>query len=357
MYLAFGDDRRFEGPLGDKDQPAAIAVEARASDVRDDDRARSKRASFRRSRSGPASARGAGTPASAARNTALKTMKQPSLFDLPSASRRRRAGSGRRATFAVDPANDVVLEASAGTGKTRVLVDRYVRLIEVGRRSAAHPRDHVHAQSGRRDARARARRAAAPRGRRRAGRRREWRALRDRIADIQISTIDAFCFGLLREFPLEADVEPGFDIADETEMGRFANEAMDLALRAARGLILKDDETLRLLFARVKLPVLRERRRPAARSPPRRAAGRRRLRQTSRGDRRRPPQAASAFVARLRASLRRARRSGPRSSTMDRPARRSSGGSRADLCDLDDVRRRTIRRGFSSCAAGSSATS
>ena len=32
MYLAFGDDRKFDGPLGDRDQPAAIAVEARASD-------------------------------------------------------------------------------------------------------------------------------------------------------------------------------------------------------------------------------------------------------------------------------------------------------------------------------------
>ena len=83
----------------------------------------------------------------------------------------------------------------------------------------------------------------------------DWRALRDRIADIQISTIDAFCFSLLREFPLEAGVEPGFDVADETEMGRFSREAMDLALRAVRGLVV-DDDALRLLFARVKLPVL-----------------------------------------------------------------------------------------------------
>ena len=85
--------------------------------------------------------------------------------------------------------------------------------------------------------------------------RERWRALRDRVVDIQISTIDAFCFGLLREFPLEAGVEPGFDVADETEMGRFGREAMDLAMRACRGL-LADDEALRLLFARVKLPVL-----------------------------------------------------------------------------------------------------
>ena len=116
------------------------------------------------------------------------------------------------------------------------------------RRSAEHPRDHVHAQGRGRDARARAR-GAAPGGRRRPDRRQRWRALRNHIADIQISTIDAFCFGLLREFPLEADVEPGFDIADETEMARFAAEAMDRTLRAIRGRSGADDESLRLLLA------------------------------------------------------------------------------------------------------------
>ena len=38
----------------------------------------------------------------------------------------------RARRLAVDPARNVALEASAGTGKTRVLVDRYVRLLEVG---------------------------------------------------------------------------------------------------------------------------------------------------------------------------------------------------------------------------------
>src|SRR5207248_4881026 len=35
-------------------------------------------------------------------------------------------------TYAVNPAENVVLEASAGTGKTRVLVDRYVNLLAAG---------------------------------------------------------------------------------------------------------------------------------------------------------------------------------------------------------------------------------
>ncbi|PHQ82042.1 MAG: hypothetical protein COB65_09465, partial [Thalassobium sp.] len=37
-----------------------------------------------------------------------------------------------------------------------------------------------------------------------------WRHLRDRLGDVTISTIDAFCLSLLREFPLQADLDPGF---------------------------------------------------------------------------------------------------------------------------------------------------
>jgi ATP-dependent helicase/nuclease subunit A len=179
---------------------------------------------------------------------------QPSLFDAVVDDPRPPDQAAR--DFAVDPANDVVLEASAGTGKTRVLVDRYVRLIDAGvdprhilavtftRKAAAEMRDRILAALRQRaadDARLAER----------------WRELRERIGDIQISTIDAFCFSLLREFPLEAGVDPAFEIADETEMARFGREALDLTLRAARGLITAD-ENVRLLFARVKLGPLRD---------------------------------------------------------------------------------------------------
>src|SRR5262245_18282019 len=42
------------------------------------------------------------------------------------------SADARARRLAVDPAHNVALEASAGTGKTRVLVDRYVRLLEAG---------------------------------------------------------------------------------------------------------------------------------------------------------------------------------------------------------------------------------
>src|SRR3954454_23319279 len=84
-----------------------------------------------------------------------------------------------------------------------------------------------------------------------------WAALRDRLADIQISTIDAFCLSLLREFPLEADLDPGFTMADETEVLRLIDEGLDRALRACRG-IAATDPAVALLFAQLGEPRLRE---------------------------------------------------------------------------------------------------
>ena len=61
-----------------------------------------------------------------------------------------------------------------------------------------------------------------------------WNAIRDRLADIQISTIDAFCLSVLREFPLEADLDPGFGMADETEVPRLVDQSTKLLARLER---------------------------------------------------------------------------------------------------------------------------
>ena len=60
--------------------------------------------------------------------------------------------------------------------------------------------------------------------------------MRERSGDIAISTIDAFCLSLLREFPLEANLDPGFEMADETQVPRLMEEALDRALDIGRGL-------------------------------------------------------------------------------------------------------------------------
>ncbi len=142
---------------------------------------------------------------------------------------------------ATNPAENIVLEASAGTGKTRVLVERYVNLLLAG----VAP-DNILAITFTRKAAAEMRQRIVDRLRE-ASRISEldaarWRDLRERLGDIAISTIDAFCLSLIREFPLEADVDPGFDLADETEIPRLADEALDAALRIGRHLAQEDDD-------------------------------------------------------------------------------------------------------------------
>ena len=162
----------------------------------------------------------------------------------------------RARRLAIDPLRNVALEASAGTGKTRVLVDRYVRLLEAGvaprnilaitftRKAAAEMRQRVmatlrqrHREGGLTPAR--------------------WREIRDAFNEIGISTIDAFCLSLLHEFPLEAGVDPGFDLADETETPRFVESSLDSALAIGRAISLEDADVA-LLFTELGEPRLRK---------------------------------------------------------------------------------------------------
>jgi len=84
-----------------------------------------------------------------------------------------------------------------------------------------------------------------------------WREIRDAFGDISIGTIDAFCLALLHEFPLEAGVDPGFDLADETETPRFVESSLDRALAIGRGVSLTDPDVA-LLFTELGEPRLRK---------------------------------------------------------------------------------------------------
>ncbi|HXD74473.1 MAG TPA: UvrD-helicase domain-containing protein, partial [Vicinamibacterales bacterium] len=158
--------------------------------------------------------------------------------------------------IAVDPARNVVLEASAGTGKTRVLVERYVNLLLAGvdperilaitftRKAAAEMRQRIIERL--KEASRTSQLSAA-----------KWRELRERLGDIAISTIDAFCLSLIREFPLEAGVEPGFDLADETQIPRLIGEALDRSLRLGRRLA-QTDPDVAMVFIQLRERRLRE---------------------------------------------------------------------------------------------------
>ena len=123
---------------------------------------------------------------------------------------------------AADPRFNVALEASAGTGKTSVLVDRYVRLIEEG----ASPR-HILAITFTRKATGEMKsRIIEELGRRG----KLWSVVRERLFDIHIATIDAFCLGLLKEFPLEAGLNPDIELLDEVDTQRLTEIAVEESL-------------------------------------------------------------------------------------------------------------------------------
>ena len=151
--------------------------------------------------------------------------------------------------FAIDPRNNVVLEASAGTGKTSVLVWRYVNLLKAGvepgnilaitftRKAAAEMRERIV-----RELKAAAARSELDKS--------KWNEIRDRLGEIAISTIDAFSLSLLREFPLEADLDPGFEMADETEVPRLIEASLDQSLRIFAGLA-KHEPDVALVLAQL----------------------------------------------------------------------------------------------------------
>ena len=150
---------------------------------------------------------------------------------------------------AADPAGSAWVDASAGSGKTKVLVDRVLRLLLDGTKpqrilcltfttaAAAEMANRLHARLARwavaeeakLDCELATLTGAAPTPRTRDSARRLLARVLDAPGGMPIMTLHAFCQSLLRRFPLEARVPPWFEVLDERE----ARETMDAVQRAA----------------------------------------------------------------------------------------------------------------------------
>lgn len=134
---------------------------------------------------------------------------------------------------------NLVVTAGAGSGKTRVLVERYIRLLTdvvardplVGassllaitftEKAAREMRDRVRATV---EARAR----AAPHNERPA-----WEACRAAVEAARIGTIHSFCAAVLRDHPVETGLDPQFTVLDEVETSILLTECVEHALGKA----------------------------------------------------------------------------------------------------------------------------
>ncbi|MBH8606110.1 exodeoxyribonuclease V subunit beta [Thermoactinomyces sp. CICC 10521] len=132
-----------------------------------------------------------------------------------------------------------IVYAGAGSGKTRVLTERYLKILEHSRldpdalerivaitftdKAAAEMKERIRTgiKVKRVEALARGEREKAN----------GWRRLLAELSRARISTIHSFCHSLLKRYPLEAGLSPDFDVLDEAVSRALMLDAAEEAIR------------------------------------------------------------------------------------------------------------------------------
>ena len=137
--------------------------------------------------------------------------------------------------MALDTQRNIAVTASAGAGKTATLVERYIELLR------QHPAIGVRQVL----AITFTQKAAAEMRERIAQRltdaldqdlpepeRQRLRQIREDLPAARISTIHAFCAALLREYPIEADVDPAFAVLEGMDAAQLRQQAVRQTLES-----------------------------------------------------------------------------------------------------------------------------
>src|SRR5262249_13200340 len=124
---------------------------------------------------------------------------------------------------AVEARGEVFVSAGAGTGKTTVLVERFVRAVRDDGLDVDSVLAITYTRKAAGELRARIRAALATAGRPHPAR---------RLAGAWISTIHGFCARLLRAHPFAAGIDPRFRELDEEQGAVVRGEAFERALAA-----------------------------------------------------------------------------------------------------------------------------
>ena len=137
--------------------------------------------------------------------------------------------------MALDSQRNIAVTASAGAGKTATLVERYIELLrqhpEIGvrqvlaitftQKAAAEMRERI----ARRLTDALDQELPEPE-------RQRLRQIREDLPAARISTIHAFCAALLREYPMEADVDPAFAVLEGMDAAQLRQQAVRQTLES-----------------------------------------------------------------------------------------------------------------------------
>ncbi len=122
---------------------------------------------------------------------------------------------------------NVSVSAGAGSGKTRVLVERFINILAQGIKNpqqAVMPKEILAITFTRKAAgemKERIRKRLYELEKEDTANREFWHLQRQNFDQARISTIHGFCNGILKESPVETELDPSFNVAEENDMTEF----------------------------------------------------------------------------------------------------------------------------------------
>ncbi len=138
----------------------------------------------------------------------------------------------------------LAVSAGAGSGKTRVLVDRYMHLLKTKDWDMRQLVAITFTEKAAREMRNRIRQMINEEdGKAEENEYKKWRYYQERLDGARISTIHSFCESLLRANPAEARVDPRFDIIEEVDADILLGDVIEEVLSEAKF----EDKELKLL--------------------------------------------------------------------------------------------------------------
>jgi len=128
---------------------------------------------------------------------------------------------------------DMCVVSGAGCGKTRVLVERYIHLLESGAADMGEIAAITFTEKAALEMKERIRKACLDRagGIACADEAAVWETYSREIENAKIGTIHGFCARMLREFPVETGVDPHFSVIDDGEAQVLVDRLLTETLR------------------------------------------------------------------------------------------------------------------------------
>ena len=140
-------------------------------------------------------------------------------------------------------ADEIAVSSGAGSGKTRVLAGRYLHLLNSGQGSLSEMAAITFTNKAADQMKARIAGKALELAVLYPDSSAKWREAAEKIYTAPISTIHAFCNTILRSYPVQAGVDPQFEILDDTASSRLRVEALSAFLK-----IRYDEDPERMVF-------------------------------------------------------------------------------------------------------------